>query len=67
MGLGRLTQLALLDEKRLKAMYHAQIYQKRITQAYNKKIKPRKKKEGDLLLKHTRPVLTDPKGKFKPN
>ena len=63
----RLAQLTLLDEKRVKAMYHSQLYQKRITRAYNRKIKPGKVKEGDLVLKLTRPIMTDPRGKFKPN
>ena len=48
-------------------MYHSQLYQKRIAQAYNKKIKPGKIKEADLVLKLTRPTMTDPRGKFKPN
>ena len=57
----------MLDEKRVKAMYHSQLYQKRITRAYNKKIKPEKIKEGDLVLKLTRPIMTNPRGKFKPS
>ena len=48
-------------------MYHSQLYQKRIARAYNKKIKPGKIKEGDLVLKLTRPIMIDPWGKFKPN
>ena len=63
----RLAQLTLLDEKRSKAMYYMQLYQKRIARVYNKKIKSGKIKEGDLVLKHTKPLLTDPRGKFKPN
>ena len=63
----RLAQLTLLDEKRIRAMYHSQLYQKRIARAYNKKIKPGKIKEGDLVLKLTRPIMMDPRGKFKPN
>ena len=51
----------------MKAMYHSQLYQKRITWAYNKKIKPGKIKEGDLVLKLTKPIMTDPRGKFKLN
>ena len=35
----RLALLTLLDEKRVKAMYHSQLYQKRIARAYNKKVK----------------------------
>ena len=63
----RLAQLTLLDEKRMKVMYHSQLYQKRIAQAYNKKIKPGKIKEGDLVSKLTRPIMIDLRGKFKPN
>ena len=63
----RLAQLTFLDEKRIKAMYRSQLYQKRIARAYNKKIKPGKIKEGDLVLKLTKPIMTDPRGKFKPN
>ena len=63
----RLAQLTFLDEKRIKAMYHSQLYQKRIARAYNKKIKLGKIKEGDLVLKLTKPIMTDPRGKFKPN
>ena len=51
----------------MKVVYHFHLYQKRIAQAYNKKIKPDKIKEGDLVLKLTRPIMTNPRGKFKPN
>ena len=51
----------------MKAMYHSQLYQRRIARAYNKKIKPEKIKEGDFILKLTRSIMTDPWGKFKPN
>ena len=33
----RYEQLALIDEKRVRAQYHAQGYQKRIARAFNKK------------------------------
>ena len=62
-----MVQLTLLDEKRMKAMYYSQLYQKRIARAYNKKIKPGKIKEGDLVLKLTRLIMTDSRGKFKLN
>ena len=32
---GRLVELTLLDERRIKAMYHSQLYQQRIARAYN--------------------------------
>ena len=42
----RLDQLNLIEEKRLKAICHGQMYQKRMMQAYNKKVWPREFKEG---------------------
>ena len=44
----RYEQLALIDEKRARAQYHAQGYQKRIVRAFYKKVKSRKLKEGGL-------------------
>ena len=44
----RYKQLALIDEKRTMAQYHAQGYQKRIAKAFNKKVRPRNHKEGGL-------------------
>ena len=44
----RYEQLALIDEKRARARYHAQRYQKRIARAFNKKVKPRNLKEGEI-------------------
>jgi ribonuclease HI len=37
----RYEQLILTDEKRLKALYHVQGYQRRMARAFNKKVKPR--------------------------
>ena len=54
-------------EKRLKALYHVQEYQRRIVWAFNKKVKSRNLKEGNLVLKELRAPVFDPKGKFKPN
>ena len=59
-------QLALIDEKRARAQYHAQWYQKRITRAFNKKLKPRNLKEGDFILKVLKDETFDPGGKMKP-
>ena len=41
----RYEQLALINEKRARAQYHAQGYQKRIASAFNKKVKLRNLKE----------------------
>ncbi|XP_070008142.1 uncharacterized protein [Nicotiana sylvestris] len=37
----RLEQLNLIDEKRMAAVCHGQLYQQRIARAYNKKVRPR--------------------------
>ncbi|XP_074290737.1 uncharacterized protein LOC141617438 [Silene latifolia] len=56
------------DERRLNALQHVQLYQKRIERAFNKKVKPTGISEGDLVLKSVRALLPiDPRGKFKPN
>ena len=62
----RYMQLALIDEKRARAQYHAQGYQKRIVRVFNKKVKPRNLKEGDLVLKVLRDETINPRGKKKP-
>ena len=58
--------MAFIDEKRARAQYHAQGYQKRIARAFNKKVKPRNLKEGDLVLKVLRDEISNPEGKMKP-
>ena len=58
--------MALIDEKRARAQYHAQGYEKRIARAFNKKVKLRNLKEGDLVLKVHRDDTFDPRGKMKP-
>lgn len=62
----RYEQLALIDEKRAKAQYHAQGYKKRIARAFNKNVKPRNLKEGDLVLKVLIEKTFDLRGKMKP-
>ena len=47
----RCEQLNLIEERRIKAICHGQLYQKRITRAYDKKIRPRQFQEGELVLK----------------
>ena len=63
----RYSELALLDEKRLQVLYQTQRYQRRLARAFNKKVKNRNIKEGDLVLKEIRAPIFDPRGKFKPN
>ena len=47
----RFDQLNLIEEKRLTAMCHGQLYQQRNKKAFDKKVKPRVFREGDLVLK----------------
>ena len=56
-----------LDEKRMDTLFHTQIYQRRIARAFNKKFKPRKINAGDMVLKQSRAIVFDPRGKFRPN
>jgi len=44
-------QLCMLDEKRLKALYHFQGYQRRLRKAFDNNVRTRDLKWGDLVLK----------------
>ena len=63
----RYDQLCMLDEKRLKALYHIQDYQRRLRKAFDKKVRTRELKLGDLVLKEIRVTVQDANGKFKQN
>ena len=58
-------QLSLLDERRLRAADHVQAYQRKMTRAFRKRVKPRKFQKGDLVLKVLRGLISDPGGKFR--
>ena len=47
----RYDQLCMLDEKRLNALYHIVGYQRRLKKAFDKKVRTRDLKLGDLMLK----------------
>ena len=47
----RYDQLNLIEEKRLKAFCHGQLYQKRMMRAHDKKVHPRQFRKGYLVLK----------------
>ena len=55
----RYEELALIYEKRARAQYEKR------ARAFNKKVKPRNLKEGDLVLKVLRDETFDPRGKMK--
>ena len=59
----RYDQLNLIEEKRLKALCHGQLYQKQMMRAHDKKVRPRQFKEGDIVLKKILPNQQDQRGK----
>ena len=56
-------QLNLIEEKRLTAMCHGQLYQQRMKKAFDKKVIPRVFREGDLVLKKILSFKPDSRGK----
>ena len=63
----RCNQIQLIEEKRMTAICHGQCYQARMARAFNKKVRPREFKEGDLVLKKILPCQEDARGKFAPS
>jgi len=59
----RYDQLNLIEEKRMTALCHGQLYQKRMKQAFEKKVRPREFKEGDLVLEKILIFQPDSRGK----
>ena len=62
----RLDQLNLIDEKRLAAVCHGQMYQKRMIKAFNKKVRRQVYQVGDLVIKRIILPQGDPMGKYTP-
>ncbi|KAI5387697.1 hypothetical protein KIW84_073694 [Lathyrus oleraceus] len=62
----RLDQINLIDEKRLAAVCHGQIYQKSMTQAFNKRVKRQVYQIGNLVIKRIILPQGDPRGKWTP-
>ena len=60
-------QLNLLDEKRLRVVDHMHAYQRKMARAFKKRVKPRKFKKCDLVLKVLKGLISDPRGKFRPS
>ncbi|RDX90916.1 hypothetical protein CR513_27172, partial [Mucuna pruriens] len=56
----------MIEEKRLTALCHGQLYQKRINSAFDKKVRPRSFKEGGLVLRKILPNAKDSRGKWTP-
>ncbi|XP_049360770.1 uncharacterized protein LOC125825486 [Solanum verrucosum] len=60
-------QLMIIDEKRMDAVCHGQLYQNRMIKAFNKKVRPRQFTLGQLVLKKIFSHQGEAKGKFAPN
>ncbi|XP_070032029.1 uncharacterized protein [Nicotiana tomentosiformis] len=60
-------QLMLIDEKRMDAVCHGQLYQNRMANAFNNRVKLRQFIPGQLVLKKPSPHQEEAKGKFAPN
>ena len=60
-------QLNLIEEKRMKAICHGQLYQRRMVRAHDKRIRPRHFQEGELVLKRIPQNRQDPREKWSPN
>ncbi|RDX74508.1 hypothetical protein CR513_45738, partial [Mucuna pruriens] len=60
-------QLNLIEEKCLTALCHGQLYQRRIKNAFDKKVKPRIFKIGDMVLRKVLPNACDSRGKWASN
>ena len=59
----KLDQLNLIEEKRLAAICHGQLYQQRLKREFDKKIRPREFRTSDLVLRKIFPIHSDPRGK----
>jgi len=64
----QLQELEALDDKCLQAQQQIELYQARISRAFNKKVKERTFKKGDIVLAVRRPMVMThkTKGKFQP-
>ena len=63
----RYEQLNLIEERRMKAISHGQLYQKRMIRDHDKKIQPRQFQEGELMLKGIPQNRQNPHEKWSPN
>ncbi|RDX94174.1 Pol polyprotein, partial [Mucuna pruriens] len=63
----QLDQFYLIEEKCLTAICHRQLYQQRIKNNFDRRVRPQVFKEGDLILKKRLPNVKDPQGKWAPN
>ena len=63
----RLDKISLLDERRWRAADHIQAYQRKMARSFKKRVKPRLLQRDDLVLRVLKGLVTNPRGKFRPN
>ena len=63
----RFDQLNLIKGKRLTAMSHGCLYQRRVKNAFDKKVRLCRFNEWDLVLKNVSQALRNNRGKWAPN
>ncbi|XP_059290142.1 uncharacterized protein LOC132043697 [Lycium ferocissimum] len=63
----RYEQLAMIDEKRIVAVCHRQLYRQRMSRAFNKQVRARLFQIGQLVLMRVFPHQEEYQGKFTPN
>ncbi|KAI5442238.1 hypothetical protein KIW84_011344 [Lathyrus oleraceus] len=63
----RYEELSLIEEKRLVAICHGQLYQQRMKRAFGRKVRPRVYYVGDMVLKRILPPQNDRRGKWTPH
>ena len=51
----------------MRAADHIQAYQRKMAHAFKKRVKPRLLQQDNLVLRVLRGLVTDPRGKFRPN
>ena len=57
----------MIEEKRMTALCHGQLYQKRMKKAFDKNVKTHEFREGNLVLRKIMSFNTDSRGKWTPN
>ena len=63
----RYEQLNMISEKRLAAICHHQLYQNMIARAYDRKVRSREFKEGDIVLRKILLLPSENHIKWAPN
>ncbi|XP_069143356.1 uncharacterized protein [Solanum lycopersicum] len=63
----QINQLALIDEKRMVAIFHGQLYRQRMICAFHKRVRARTFEISQLVVKRICPHQDEYKGKFSPN